>query len=73
MNTQKKSQISIVSLFNTFTPTSNSYSALVDTAIIHNYLAEEVLPFCKETKPANGPHVKIANGNIITPILQTLM
>ena len=62
-------QIFIVSPFNTFIPTFNSYSALVDTTVTHNYVSAEVLPFCKETRPDSGPYVKEENGNIIFPIL----
>ena len=50
-----------------YTATNNYYAALVDTAATHNYLEDEVTKFCDKLKPAYGPSVKVANGNIITP------
>ena len=47
--------------------------ALADTAASHKYLDEKAIPFCSPPKPTFGPNVKVANGNIITPIAQTTM
>ena len=51
-------QISVISLFNSFTPYFSSYSALADTAVSHNYLTEEALPLCQDTISADGPESK---------------
>ena len=48
----------------------NPYSALADTAASHNYLDERAIPYCNTPVPAVGPQVRVANGNIITPIAQ---
>ena len=51
----------------------NPYSTLADTAVSHNYLDEMTIPHCDIPVPAFGTHIKVANGNIITPIAQTKM
>ena len=70
-NKLKTSSISIVSPlpYHTIT-TSNQYNALVDTAAAHNYFSEDATEYCNNIKPANGPHVKAATGDGITPTLQ---
>ena len=66
-NKIKRNSTSIVSpLSSQSTTTSNQYNALVDTAATHNYFSEDTTDNCENIKPANGPHIKIANGNIIT-------
>ena len=49
-----------------YTETKKHYTALVDTATTHNYLEDEATKCCDKLKPAYGPNVKVANGNIIT-------
>ena len=53
--------------------TPNPYSSLADTTASHNYLDEMAIPHCNKPVPAFGPHVKVANGNIITLMAQTEM
>ena len=67
-NKIKRNSTSIVSLLSSQpTPTSNQYNALVDTAENHNYFSEDTTDYYENTKPVSSPHVKVANGNIITP------
>ena len=52
------------------TQNKNSYTALADTAATHNYLNKTPLPFCKNTETAQETLVKVANRQILKPILQ---
>ena len=52
------------------TTTPNQYNVLEDTAATHSYFSEDATDYCENIKPSNGPHVKVANGNIITPTAQ---
>ena len=65
--------MSIVSPTKTNFSLQNPHLALADTATPHNYLDEKSIPYCNTTVPAFGSQVKVANGNIITPIAQTEM
>ena len=44
---------------------------LAYTASTQNYLNKNAIPFCTHTETVQGPLVKVANGQIIKPILQT--
>ena len=54
-----------------YTKNRKSYIALVDTAATYNYLSKIALPFCTNTKTAQGPLVKAVNGQTIKPSFQT--
>ena len=46
------------------------YTTLANTTAAHNYFDKEGAKHYNLNKIANGPHVKVANGNLITPFAQ---
>ena len=44
--------------------------ALYNKSATHNYLDEEDAEHCDEKETSNRPHIKVANGNILTPFAQ---
>ena len=50
---------------------NNYYAVLADTAATYTYLDDAVTEYYGKPTPAFGPHVKVANINIMSPKAQT--
>ena len=55
------------------TPVINCYSDLADTATSHSYFKLDDAHHCTAITNADGPNVKVENGNIISLRLQALV